>query len=283
MIRFANEDTAPVVRQMWKTCFDDTDEFLDIYFSKKYKNENTLIYFEGDIAAASLQMLPYTINFYGENIPFAYLAGLCTLPQYRKRGYMAKLINEAHRIIADRNIHLAILIPAEEWLYGFYEKYGYEQVFEKDGILIPLRTILKKNPDIRIAYRIFDTIYRDKDFCVQKSLADFEVIAEDFKTDDCPCRTNLSGMARVINVEALLNMYARKNPRKEFRIKVEGEAGVYQILNGKVMAATSSGYDMEVSLRLLCRLLFGYKLGELDERYGMYFSEHHPIMNLMLE
>lgn len=283
MIQFADKDTAPLVRRMWKTCFDDTEEFMDIYFSKKYKNENTLIYFEGDIAVASLQMLPYTINFYGENIPFAYLTGLCTLPEYRKRGYMARLIDEAHRIIADRGIHLAILIPAEEWLYGFYEKYEYEQVFEKDDTPIPLRTILRKNNDLRIAYRVFDAIYREKDFCIQKTFADFEVIAEDFKTDDCPVKTNLSGMARVINTEALLKLYARKDRTVNVNIKIENEPFVYKVSGGRVSVISGSGYDIEVGLRLLCRLLFGYKLNELDDRYKFYFTEHHPVMNLMLE
>lgn len=99
MIQFANEHTMPLVRLMWKTCFGDADDFLDILFKYKYRNENTLIYFDGDKAVASLQMLPYTMTFYGEEIPFAYLAGLCTLPEYRRRGYMDQLIHRAHYVI----------------------------------------------------------------------------------------------------------------------------------------------------------------------------------------
>ena len=107
MIQFANEHTMPLVRQMWKTCFGDADDFLDILFKYKYRNENTLIYFDGDKAVASLQMLPYTMTFYGEEIPFAYLAGLCTLPEYRRRGYMDQLIHRAHYVIGERGIPLS--------------------------------------------------------------------------------------------------------------------------------------------------------------------------------
>ncbi|HBK95633.1 MAG TPA: GNAT family N-acetyltransferase, partial [Porphyromonadaceae bacterium] len=31
---------------MWKTVFGDSDEYMEIYFREKYRNENTLIYFE---------------------------------------------------------------------------------------------------------------------------------------------------------------------------------------------------------------------------------------------
>lgn len=287
MIQFANEHTAPLVRQMWKTCFGDSDEFLDIYFKYKYRNENTLIYYEGNKAVASLQMLPYTINFYRENIPFAYLAGLCTLPECRKKGYMAKLIHKAHEIIVSRNILLAILIPAEDWLYGFYEKYGYEQVFEKDEELIPLKEIIDTYSDDKEAYEVFDPLFRYRDFCVQKTDEDFKAIVEDYIGDGFPPKTNLSGMARVMDVWGLLKLYAKDKLLKQFRLKVtdNGESSVYYIDNGKVELVLTSdiSFDIEVDIRLLCRLLFGYRTNELDSRYKALFEQHHPVMNLMLE
>lgn len=289
MIQFANEYTAPLVRQMWKTCFGDTEEFLDIYFHYKYKNENTLIYFDGDKAVASLQMLPYTITFYGETIPFAYLAGLCTLPEYRKRGYMAELIREAHRVIYERGISLSILIPAEDWLYQFYEKYDYEQVFEQDCNLIPLKEIIDAYPNGGEAYQIFNSLFNDKDFCVQKTEPDFRTIVEEYMSDGCPTKSNLSGMACVINAQKLLPLYARRNVDKCFKLRINCYSidgiDTYNIRNGQVRLCSDNepDCDMEVDNRLLCRLLFGYKIGELDVRYKMFFAEHHPIMNLMLE
>lgn len=291
MIQSANEHTAPLVRQMWKICFEDTDEFLDILFTYKYKNENTLIYFEEGKAVASLQMLPYTINFYRREIPFAYLAGLCTLPEHRKKGYMRQLIHEAHKIIYQRNIPLAILIPAEEWLYGFYEKYGYEQVFEKDNTLIPLKQILDTYQDnIQEAYQALDSLFRFRDFCVQKNEKDFRAIAEEYKLDGYPEKTSLSGMACAINVWSLLDLYAKDNLSKEFRIKVTDdvfgkEPKIYSVDKGivELIMGSDPSYDIEADSRLLCRLLFGYKVKDLDEKYRILFDEHQPVMNLMLE
>jgi predicted acetyltransferase len=291
MIRFANEQTAPLVRRMWKICFEDTDEFLDILFARKYKDENTLIYFEERKAVASLQMLPYTISFYRCEIPFAYLTGLCTLPGYREKGYMSLLIREAHRILAERNIPLSILIPAEEWLYGFYEKYGYEQVFDKGDELIPLRQILDTySGDIHKAYKAFDELFRSRDFCVRKSEKDFEAIAEEYRLDGYPEKRNLAGMACMIDIWALLDLYAKDNRSKKFSIKVTDtfiKKGSQSFLIDRgevdVILKTDTAFDIETDIRLLCRLLFGYKTGELEDKYRQFFGEHRPVMNLMLE
>lgn len=288
MIQFADEHITPVVRQMWKTCFGDTEEFLDTFFKYKYKPENTLLYFEEGKVVASLQMLPYTITFYEQEIPFAYMAGLCTLPEYRKKGFMAQLIHKAHEVILQRNIPLAILIPAEDWLYGFYEKYGYEQVFEKDDNPIPLKEIIDAYPGEKVAYKEFDSLFRSINFCVQKTESDFRAIKEDFIAENCPVKTNLSGMSRIIDAWTLLTLYAKDNLMQHFRIKVNddtGESFIYLINRGEVELIVESDEkaDLEVDIRLLCRLLFGFRLEETDRKYHQFFGNHNPIMNLMLE
>jgi predicted acetyltransferase len=257
MIQFANESTMPLVRQMWKTCFGDADDFLDILFKYKYRNENTLIYFERDKAVASLQMLPYSIIFYGKEIPFAYLAGLCTLPEYRRRGYMDQLIHKAHGVIEERGIPLSILVPAEDWLYGFYEKYGYQKVFEKGSTpLYPLKKILEDNPDMTGAYKVYDALFRNKDFCVQKTFTDFKVIVEEQIIDGFPEKYDIAGMARIMDVDFLYGLYSEKHSHTDMEIK---------------------------DIRFLCRLLFGYKTDELNEPFRSLFPLHHPVMNQMLE
>lgn len=259
MIRFADKKTTSVVKDMWQVCFGDTDAFMELLFRRQFKEENTLIYFNGDEAVASLQMLPYTISFYGKIIPFAYMAGLCTLPGHRRKGYMELLIHEAHGILAKKNIPLAILVPAEEWLFDFYTKYGYEQVFDNSQEPIySLTEILKSSFNIEDAYIIFDEIFNKKDFCIQKSFYDFETIIEEYKMDHCPDKYNLAGMARIIDAGYLYSLCKGKN--------------------------TQADIDLDsIDIRLLCRLLFGYKTSKLGTPLSEMFPEHHPVMNLMLE
>lgn len=287
MIQFANEQTTPLVRQMWKACFNDTDEFLDLYFQYKYKEENTLIFFVDGLAVASLQMLPYEITFYGEKIPFAYLAGLNTLPEYRRKGYMDRLIHKAHEVLKERNIPLSILVPAEEWLFGFYEKYGYEKVFDVgDKPIYPLKKILDSHASLEDSYKAFNTLYADQDFCVQKTFIDFQTIVSEQTIDKFPPRFNIAGMARIMDVPYMLSLYAKNNNSHSFKISVSDEKtiGVYQIMHGNIQQIDNDVMaDVNTDIRMLCRLLFGYRTSELDIPVSVFFPEHHPVMNLMLE
>ena len=83
------------VQRLWKTVFDDSDEFIHLYFNRVYKDENTLVIRkEGQIVSA-LQMLPYAMTYYGEEISVAYISGACTLPSEQGKGLMGKLLQNA--------------------------------------------------------------------------------------------------------------------------------------------------------------------------------------------
>ena len=259
MIQLANEHTSLAVRQMWKTCFDDSEEFMDLYFSEKYQNENTLIRFENNRAVASLQMLPYRFVFYDTEISVAYISGACTLPEFRKRGYMTELMTAAFEVMKQRNIPLSILIPAEKWLYNYYAKLGYEQVFDADETEIPLKNILDQaNGDLDVAYSLFNQSFNEKDFCIRKTKSDFLTIVKDAQLDNFPPKTNLAGMARIIDAEYLISRYKQKYPNSSFRFE-------------------------KIDINLLCRLLFGYHLELLPQELSRNFEPHQPILNLMLE
>ena len=60
--------TKDEVKTLWKLCFNDSDEFTDLYFKMRYKDEvNRVIREDGKIISA-LQMIPYPMTFCGEVI-----------------------------------------------------------------------------------------------------------------------------------------------------------------------------------------------------------------------
>lgn len=288
MIRFADENTKPLVKSMWKTVFDDKDEYIDLIFSRKYRHENTLVYFDGDIAAASLQMFPYIIRFYGEDIPFYYLAGLCTLPRYRKRGYMGKLILESFAVMRQRGIALSILVPAEEGLFGYYEKYGYTQTFDKGTEPIDMKSICEDyHTDPGLAFAKFDSRYQQHDFRVLKTADDLKTIIDDYLLDGCRHKYNLAAMSRVIDPTFLLEKYAGKNTCANFSLAFADSLIphdiIYKIGAGKVSVAYDGNSDFEADEKLLTQLLFGYKTEGISPDLRAFFPPHSPTINLMLE
>lgn len=291
MIFLANSESKAVVQDMWQICFADTPEFVEMYFSEKYQPENTLLYSADGQIVASLQMLPYTFSFYGREILAAYVSGACTLPEYRGRGIMGELLQAAFATMQERNIPLSVLIPAEDWLYGYYARCGYATVFEKDDEVIPLKEIVEAtDQDIDRAYRLFDAVYRGRNLCVQKSRTDFNVIVKDAEMDGFPPKTNVAGMARIIDAGFMLSLYAKAYKGEEFIIDVEDKDietnnAVFRVSAGKCERLFSpfAGSAYKVDVATLCSLLFGFHIESVKNEATRYFENQHPVMNLMLE
>ena len=102
--------------ELWRRCFEDTDEFIRFYFERKYSNANSLIYEENGKALSALQMLPYPMRWENVTVDTSYISGACTLPDVRNRGFMTLLLQNALQEMYDRGIAFSTLIPAEDWL-----------------------------------------------------------------------------------------------------------------------------------------------------------------------
>ncbi len=292
MIRLADSSSKQVVWNMWKTVFGDPDSYMNLYFRDKYKPENTLVYFEDEKPVASLQMLKFRFTFYGREIPIYYLSGVCTLPEARRKGYMDLLLKSSFEIAQDRRIPLMILVPQEEWLLGFYNKYDFSQTFDScNQPLISLRGLNEKYPhDLLSAYKEFDSQYRNQDMTVQKSFDDFKTIMEENALWDYPSKNSLIGMARVIDAYELLSVYAGRNINRNMKIEIYGDDilkannGLYNITDGDIKRVDGDA-DVAFSfdIRDLAQVLLGYNTSLRGKNVESLFPEKKPQIHFMLE
>lgn len=109
-------------RDLWRTCFNDSEEFLDIYFEEKYNDEYNLTFRVNAKVIAAMQLLPYRFTFYGSVQHVGYVSGLCTHPNFQGKGYASQLLREAHRKLFRQGGTLSFLIPGSEELREFYQK-----------------------------------------------------------------------------------------------------------------------------------------------------------------
>ena len=288
MIQYATPKIAPQIRQMWKTVFGDSDAYMDIYFRYNYRNERTLVYMEGDKAMASLQMLPYQFTFCGVEIPIAYISGASTLPEARKKGYMQQLLLKSFDEMAKNDIPLTLLVPQETWLLGFYERYGYAQTFDASKTeLSSLRFGFAQQPEE--AYKKFDAQFRTKDMTVQKTFDDFRAIVEEAQLFDFQPKKNLTGMARIIDAERLLSIFAKKYHQASFSISVvdeilENNMAAFMIKNGEVKKNVNFICPhFRTDIRELVQLLLGYHTSKKEDPFRSFFPEKIAQMNFMLE
>ena len=68
------------VKALWRICFQDSEEFIDLYFRLRYKNEVNAVIQNGDKVVSALQMLPYPMTFCGKTVQTSYISGACTHP-----------------------------------------------------------------------------------------------------------------------------------------------------------------------------------------------------------
>lgn len=291
MIQYANNETKQQVYDMWKTVFGDADAYMEIYFREKYRNENTLIYFENEKAAASLQMLPYDFTFCGTEIPVLYLSGVSTLPEARKKGYQDQLLMASFEHAQKNGIPLMLLVPQEPWLLKFYDKYGFAQTFDAGTEELPsLKTLIEQFPgDLHAAWREFNTWFRQKDMTVQKSFDDFQTIVEEAALFDFPSKKNLIGMARVIDAEKLLSIFADRYEQKSFSVSVTDELieqnnCTFSVSEGRTVKNSSlTQPNFNLNIRDLAQALLGYHTSEKDDPFRTIFPEKKPQMHFMME
>jgi len=129
VIRRGKEADKPILMRLWKLCFSDTERFIRFYFDHVYENKETLVYVKDNQPVASLQMIPYRIKI-GDSYGWGgYVSGAMTHPDYRKRGYMEKLLTASFNVMRKKGYDYTFLIPQEEHLVNYYAKFGYERAF----------------------------------------------------------------------------------------------------------------------------------------------------------
>ncbi|MCL2081201.1 MAG: GNAT family N-acetyltransferase [Oscillospiraceae bacterium] len=121
MIRYSQPADMPAMRGIWDACFPEDRAFAGFFFKNLYGR--ALVFETGGQVTSMLHLLPFKR---GDGADVTYIYGVGTLPEYRRRGQSAALINAALS-----GGGCCILIPAEPWLFGFYEKFGFKTVFYK--------------------------------------------------------------------------------------------------------------------------------------------------------
>jgi len=111
------------IKYLWKCCFGDSDTFIEYFFSRYYNPEKTIALYEDEKIVSYLMIFDHRIWASRKEIKAAYIAGVCTDPEYRNRGYITSLMSALDERLKTEKYDAAFLIPFK---FSFYEKYGYK-------------------------------------------------------------------------------------------------------------------------------------------------------------
>ncbi|MDR2920490.1 MAG: GNAT family N-acetyltransferase [Tannerella sp.] len=251
------------VIDLWKESFGDSDEFIELFFNRVYKEENTLTIRKNNQIISVLQIVPYEMTFWGAKVTAGYICGVCTLPSERGKGWMKQLMQEAIDEMQRRKYILTVLIPASEWLFNYYHKFGYTTIFDKSEEIHTQSD--EKNEKIRIvavteilfdqAYDYYNRIQQQRECAILHSAYDFETIQKECILDGGNVwialqNSKITGLALTVptsNDELYIKDIIYDHPEAKTSI-IQSVLDVYQAKSAKVRIpptpANSEPYGM---------------------------------------
>lgn len=142
-IDYPTQARLPWLKALWKLAFGDEDDFIEAFFANAYSPDRCRVAMAGNRVAAMLYWLD--CEYKGQK--YAYLYAVATRPDVRGQGLCRALMEDTHKLLAERGYGAAILCPAEDGLHRMYEKLGYKDCCSIDefsasaGTPVPVREI----------------------------------------------------------------------------------------------------------------------------------------------
>lgn len=132
-------DTSHMVslRTLWKEAFGDTDVFLDTFFRTAYSHERCRVMTIDDNVVAALYWFDCSYNCQpNDNKRIAYIYAVATATSSRRQGLCHKLMKDTHEHFKNTGYDGALLVPANDKLFSFYEKMGYKVCCHIDELVV---------------------------------------------------------------------------------------------------------------------------------------------------
>ncbi len=117
------------LKRIWQSVFGDTEAYTELFFSKVFSLENSLVAKEDGRVIAMVFYPEYACRFENKNTLCGYICGAATLPQFRGQGVMAELLNAAVEDMRSKAYGACVLIPASASLFDYYGKFGFTKSF----------------------------------------------------------------------------------------------------------------------------------------------------------
>lgn len=116
-----NYEYIPQLKRLWMDTFDEKEQAVDLFFERC----KTFVSFY----TASVDRKPVSMVFLVHSTlngkKAHYLCSAATSKEYRKRGIMSSLIEYALEDACGKGDCYSLLFPADDGLYGYYERFGY--------------------------------------------------------------------------------------------------------------------------------------------------------------
>lgn len=134
MIRHPDDADLPQLVALWQEAFGDSELEARYYFRHRHKHEYMLLAEDCGQISCMMSMLPLELRTPDKQLKARYVFAVATKVDFRGQGLSTKLLEEAHRRMAQEGIEASLLVPASPSLFEYYGKRGYRHMFKIDEI-----------------------------------------------------------------------------------------------------------------------------------------------------
>ncbi len=130
MIEILNPDIKDLSRliSLWKEAFSDDSGYFDCFSALCFSPDHALVLKEKGGILSALYILD--CEFKGKKLGYIY--AVATYKAYRGQGLATRLLEFSDEYMKAHGYSAALLRPASDRLFGFYEKLGYDIILKKD-------------------------------------------------------------------------------------------------------------------------------------------------------
>ena len=116
-------------RELYEENFDIGDkDFVDYYYQTIIKRNEVAVMEDNGNIISMVHLNPYEYNICGDIKTIHYLVGIATKEEYRNKGYISKTLNLVIDYLNDLKEPFCFLVPENDSLEKFYNKFGFERV-----------------------------------------------------------------------------------------------------------------------------------------------------------
>lgn len=207
MLRAASKDDLQQLKELWNICFHDSPVFQNWFFQYRVIPEWSFLLEEDGIIKSCLHTYPYQVNIRGKEIPAAMICGVCTHPDYRKKGLMGQVFRFAMQQLYQKNRWVAPLTPVTP---GLYDSFGAFVVSDATYLTFTNKIKVEKIDtsiapicDIEQLYPIYQAFAQKYNGIILRTPNDFSLKMEDYQQDNGKIIGSISSICYCVYYETV--------------------------------------------------------------------------------
>lgn len=107
---------------LYKQGFNETDEYTDFFFSRRYREENVAYVEDKGRIISALHLLPQKIMLGGRAVSAGFVSSAATLPEYRGKGVFFETMSRVYEMLKKNGMEYCFLYPFK---HEYYKKHGF--------------------------------------------------------------------------------------------------------------------------------------------------------------